>query len=301
MSEVTAALVLLGMGGLVYALHNGTQKNTGGNRNGARNNGLTRYGARNNGRKRNGARNATTRVVFASQNTRRNSAVRSAVGNDIEKSTKKFIELLKQAKHNGYSEVQQYLDVVLNKDKEFIKNFFSYRDGGCLMFLLKHQQYDMIHSISAMTYIFDIIVTKPRSPPINFGQFLYYITSYDIHINQLQLPDEYRNIKVSTILFNFLPKVYYELELFLKEKSRYNRQVVIGDVYNDLLNGLSDYDCTINDLVGYIQYALNLKINDGTLVLNDLNLTNFFIEYNQLLHIIYNEGRTEFIIKYLKT
>lgn len=36
MSEVTAALVLLGLGGLGYAIHKGTQKNTGGNRNGTR-------------------------------------------------------------------------------------------------------------------------------------------------------------------------------------------------------------------------------------------------------------------------
>jgi hypothetical protein len=303
MSELTA-LALLGTVGLVYAIHKGTQKNKTVNRNGAINGAINgaRNGARNgtrngtrNGKingtrngKINGARNGARRVLFEKSSgknsergiatgngtARRNRVSESGSENQNVTNTDLFVK-------NVDNDIPD-LRVILQKDRQSIINFFSFKQGSRLMTLLYDKKYDMINNILAnRPYILDITVIHS----LQFGQLLSLIR---IHIPdkyrfiKVPIPDKYRFIKVS-ILMNILENFYKKLSDLLSKYS-YNDKLLSGDNLNTFFDNMEDYN-THGNICDHIDNQLYNTFKDIKVEgrdMKDPDYNSFFQEYETL-------------------
>ena len=192
---------------------------------------------------------------------------------------------MKEAKENDdYNNVNGYLRWVLTKGDDFIKKFFSYRDGGCLINLFKSKQTDMIEQIiQGRDYIFDIIINLSGNE-LKFGQFISLFTT------EAPVPKKYNTIKVLTIL-NMLVNFKAALNVFLHSTCTYNDKPINGgDTYDTLINEMRDHD-TKNDFFTHLANEIISKIEtDKTLVLNDheTDIHKFLKAYDDKLGYVYD-------------
>jgi hypothetical protein len=282
MSELTA-LALLGTVGLVYAIHKGTQKNKTVNRNGARNG------------KRNGARNGKKSVLFEKSSgnnsergngtARRNRVSESGSENLSPINGERYIARLERVKVSRVNQnvtntdlfvknVDNYipdLRVILQKDRQSIIKFFSFKQGSRLMTLLYDKKYDMINNILAnRPYILDITVIHS----LQFGQLLSLIS--------IDIPDKYRFIKVS-ILMNILENFYKKLSDLLSKYS-YNGQLLSGENLNTFFDNMEDYN-THGNVCDHIDRQLYqsfkyIKVESRYMKVSDYN--SFYNEYHDI-------------------